>query len=150
MAGNKKPRKKYKRIVLVTNHTPLPITLGLSAEQKQDLRLPYHLALDAMKRGAGNDDEAHLLFTSLLTARELSKKFNADIQREVQEALDAVIAVKERGDKTGKWGVSGDQFRLISRGLVLMDDMQDAATRRDVRDALTAVWDAVGNVKRAA
>jgi hypothetical protein len=135
MAGNKKPRKAHKPKVLKAT----PIVFALAGEQKTDLRLPYHLALESLRGGAGNSDDAHTIFSSLLIARELAKHYQTEQRQAIAAGLDAIVDVKARGD-AGKWGVSGDQFKAISAALVLMDDMQDGATRRMVRDAIQTVW----------
>lgn len=139
MAANKKPRKAYK-----PKYRPgaLPIQYGLSREMKTDMRLPYHLSLDLFKRGLGTDDDAHQIVSALLVGHELAKLYSPQASQAMQEAIDAISAVKARGDQTGQWGVSGDQFRAISEALVLMDDMQEGASRREVRNALMAVWKA--------
>jgi len=132
MAASKKPRKKYK-----PRFAPaIPIVFGLASEKKTDLRLPYHLSLEALRTGHGTADDAHTILSSLLVARELAAKFNG---ADLNDALEAIAAVKERGD-AGRWGVSGDQFKAISAALVLFDEMQDASTRREVRGAIQKVW----------
>ena len=132
MGQSKKPRKAYRPKI----QPAIPIVFGLQSDKKTDLRLPYHLSLEALRTGHGTSDDAHTIFSALLVARELAHKFNG---ADLNDALDAIAAVKERGD-AGKWGVSGDQFKAISAALVLFDEMQDASTRREVREAIQKVW----------
>lgn len=117
----------------------IPIIFGLASEKKTDLRLPYHLSLEALRTGNGTADDAHTIFSSLLIGRELARLYQSETQQTVMSGIDAIAAVKERGDQ-GKWGVSGEQFKAISEALVLVDEMQDASTRREVRDAIKTVW----------
>jgi hypothetical protein len=131
-----KRNKKYKPKYLPGT---LPPIFGLSKERKTDLRLPYHISLDAIRMGQGTVDDAHTIVSALLVGAELAKLFQ-DAQKPIADAIDAIAAVKERGDKTGKWGVSGDQFQSISKALVMMDDMQDGARRREVMAAIRKVW----------
>lgn len=117
----------------------LPVVFALAPEKKTDLRLPYHLSLEALRNGKGGDDDSHTIFSSLLIGRELAKLYQDETQQTVLRGIEAITAVKERGNQ-GKWGVSGDQFKAISEALVLVDEMQDASTRREVRDAIKQVW----------
>lgn len=135
MAKSKKPRKAYKPMMTAA----IPIVFGLAKEKKTDLRLPYHLSLEALRSGHGCDDDAHTIVSALLIGRELSKLYQAEAQQTVLRGIEAITAVKHRGDN-GAWGVSGDQFRAISEALVLVDEMQDASTRREVRSAIQKVW----------
>lgn len=135
MPTNRKSRKAYKPKI----QPAIPIVFGLAADKKTDLRLPYHLSLEALRNGCGTDDDAHTIVSSLLICRELAKLFQAEAQQTIHRSIEAITAVKHRGDN-GKWGVSGDQFRAISEALVLVDEMQDASTRREVREAIKTVW----------
>lgn len=136
MARSKKPRKAYKQKV----HAALPIVFGLASEKKTDLRLPYHLSLEALRNGCGTDDDAHTIVSALLIGRELARLFSDEAQKVVMAGIGAITGVKHRGDECGKWGVSGEQFKAISSALVLVDEMQDASTRREVREAIKTVW----------
>lgn len=84
-------------------------------------------------------DDAHTIVSALLIGNELAKLFDG-AQQVISEGVDAIAAVKDRGDKTGKFGLSGDQFQAISKALVLVDDMQDGSRRREVLAAIRKVW----------
>lgn len=154
MAGNKKPRKKpsnirqaqqvvirrgSRRIVMTIPPEPkIPIIYGLNGEQKTELRLPYHISLDALRRGEGTEDDATTIFAALMTGKELAGIYT-EAMPEVLEAIQAIEAVKGRADAGGKWLLTGDQYKAISVGLVLLDDLQEVATRRQTRGAIRAV-----------
>lgn len=129
---NKKYRPKYLP-------GTLPVMFSLASEMKTDLRLPYHISLDLLRMGKGTSDDVYTILSALLVGKELSVLY-VDAQQPVLDAIDAIAAVKDRGDKSGKWGVSGDQFQAISKALVLVDDMQDGAKRREVLAAIRKVW----------
>lgn len=129
---NKKYRPKYLP-------GTLPVVFALAKEKKTDLQLPYHISLDALRMGNGTLDDTHTIISALLIGQELSRLFE-DAHQPLIDAIDAIAAVKERGDVTGKFGVSGDQFRAISAALVLVDDMQDKSMRREVLAAIRKVW----------
>ena len=136
MAGSKKPRKQY-RPKAVPN---IPIVFGLHSDLKTDLRLPYHISLENLRNGRGGESDATTLLASLMTARVLASKFE-DLTEMLDQALDDIAGIQERGKSGLGWGVSGEQFKSISAALNVFDDMQDACTRREVRDALQKVWD---------
>jgi hypothetical protein len=135
MPANKKPRKKYKpRPALLR-----PITYALPKEAMTNLQLPPHVILDAFMRGQGDEPGWHTLTCALNLGAVLSRAQPAEAQAVMSRALDAIVEVKKRGIETGNWGMSGDQYRDIGAALSLSNDMQEASTRREVRDALRIV-----------
>jgi len=58
---------------------------------------------------------------------------------DMEQALSAIRSVKERHQRTGKWGASGAEFFEMGRGLNHTDEMQKAATRREQLEALRIV-----------
>ena len=50
--------------------------------------------------------------------------------------------MKERNARTGKWGCSQPEFAAMGQGLNCTDEMQLQCTRRELRDALEAVYGA--------
>jgi hypothetical protein len=135
MPANKKPRKKYKpRPALLR-----PMIYGLPKEEMTNLQLPPHVTLDAFRRGQGDEPGLHTLIVAVNLGAVLSRAQPADVQSIMSRALDAIVEVKKRGETTGHWGLSGDQFRDIGVALSLSNDLQEASTRREVRAALHIV-----------
>lgn len=132
MPTNKKPRKPYRpRKALVR-----PMVYGIDTESRVNLQLTPHVVLEAFRTGAGDESGWHTLTGMLNVGAVLSRKHPEDVQAIMSRGLDAVVEVKERGLKTGAWGVSGDQFRALADALTLASDLQDTHTRREIRDAI--------------
>lgn len=139
MGVSKKPRKPYKRIVIRTAEISMPVVFGLRDEAKTDLQLLPLMVLDAFRCGCGSEEGAHTLAAAVNLGAVLARKESAEVQAEFDLALDAMHNVMERG-KGGKWGLSGDELRLIGQALTLSGDMQGQRTKREVRDAICATY----------
>ena len=139
MAGNKKPRKKYRRMVIYTTSNPLPITMGITAEMKTELQLPPHLILEAFKNGAGTEEGAHTLAAAVNLGAVMARTQPQEVRDVMEAALHAMHAVMRRG-QGNVWGMSGPEMTAIGEGLALANDMQDISTRRDLRNAIATVY----------
>ena len=135
MSKNTKPRKAYK-----PKYAAIPISIGLSAEMQTNLKLPPHMILDAFTHGRGDESGAHTLIAAVNLGAVLSRTQSTDAQAVMESGLVAVQSVKDRGERGGKWGVTGDEYKAIAAALVLSDDMQMISTRRDLREAVRAVY----------
>lgn len=135
MARNKKPRKAYRPRPALT----LPITYALPDSNRTDLQLPPHIILDGFVDGTGTESGCHTLIAAINVGAVLARTEDDETQGILSRALDAIQGVKDRGEDTGRWGMSGDQYRAIAGGLALTSDMQDRKTRREVRDAIDEV-----------
>lgn len=136
MANSQKPRKKYKPRPAI-----MPVTHGISDESKRTLKLIPHAELLKLAAGEGTEGSWHDLVSRLNFGYVLAERnnFGMDLKAPLKAALDAMVSIRERFDRVGKWGVSGDEQKLIGQALVYTDDMQDATTRREQRDCLRIV-----------
>jgi len=57
----------------------------------------------------------------------------------MEQSLKAIRSVKDRHDRTGKWGTTGEEFNIIGQALNLTDDMQMNTTRRQQEDSLNTL-----------
>lgn len=138
MSKSKKPRKAYRGPKYATG--ALPIKFGLSQEAKTNLRLPPHLILEAYKTGKGDEQGAHTLAACVNIGVVLARKQTQEAQQVMSAALEAMHKVMDRGNQTGKWGMSGDEMKAIGESLNLTDDMQDCVTREDMREVIKTVY----------
>lgn len=136
MAKNKRPRKPYVRRFFGD-----PITIGVDPEQKLHMKLIPHQELDRLRTGDGNEVSWNTIVCRLNIGGVMSVKqnFSEDPTPTIRAALNAMVALQERREKTGRYVATGDELRAIGEGLNLVDDMQDATTRREQRDALRIV-----------
>lgn len=136
MANSKKPRKQYQK-----KHVGLPITIRFSAENEQALQLVPHAELLKLKLGVGEEQTWRTLIARLNVGMVVSNMREIpDGAKCARTGMDALLAVRERHCKTGKWGVSGDELVAIGDALVLTDDLQTTSTRRVLRDAIRYVY----------
>ena len=133
MPTSKKPRKKYRQ---PREKIVRPIVFALKPEDRVNLQLAPHATLDAFKLGAGDESGWHTLAQAVNFGAVLSRAQPADVQAVMSRALDALVAVRLRFETSGQWGVSGDEYRSLGEALSLANDIQDASTRRELRDAL--------------
>lgn len=114
----------------------LPVTFALSTTMKNDLQLTPMGVLEAFREGTGNERAWHTLAAAVNLSAVLSRQQTRDVQVEIEVGMEALLSVYRRGDSTGKWGCSGDEYRALHLALILGADMQDVATRRDVAQAI--------------
>ncbi|WP_439684846.1 hypothetical protein MNJPNG_04895 [Cupriavidus oxalaticus] len=116
----------------------MPVTFALSTQMRTDLQLTPMGVLEAFREGTAGEREWHTLAAGINLAAVLSRTQPRDVQTEIEAGMEALLSVRKRGDSTGKWGCSGDEYRAIRLALILGSDMQDASSRRSVRDAIRA------------
>ena len=54
----------------------------------------------------------------------------------MEASLAAISLIKQRHERTGKWGTTGKEFNVIGQALNLTDDMQMNTTRRQQDQSL--------------
>jgi len=137
MPTSKKPRKRYRPRKLIPGY--LPMTFSLPKAAMTNLQLPPHTVLDAFRRGAGDEPGWHTLACAVNIGAVLARTQPNEAQAVMSAALDAIREVQRRGVESGRWGVSGDEFRAIGEALTLSNEIQDISTRREIRDAINVV-----------
>ena len=142
MAGNKKPRKKHR-----PSQSVLPIVYRFNQKAELTLKLVPHEELDALVKGDASERSFHTLAARLNLGATCVRWYwpeNKEANDLVNQSLDAITSVRDRAEKTGKWGVTGDEFRIIGEALNLADDTQEELTRKQIDKALTYVLEKAG------
>ena len=134
MPSNKKPRKKQVRRPLI-----LPMTIRHSAEADTELQLAPHAELMKLREGYGDEGSWHTLVCRLNVGLTVAWQNNLD-NNVMRKGLDAMINVRERHNKSGKWGVSGDDLREVGDALVATDNLQLSLTRKQLNKAIEYVY----------
>ncbi len=134
MPSNKKPRKKQVRKPLV-----LPMTIRHSAEADTALQLAPHAELMKLREGFGDEGSWHTLVCRLNVGLTVAWQNNLD-NNVMRKGLDAMINVRERHNKSGKWGLSGDDLREVGDALVATDNLQLSLTRKQLNKAIEYVY----------
>lgn len=137
----KKPGKKRRKVdplVAFLAGQPIPST------QRTDLDLTMLIPFDEMKAGRGTQDHWAMLASSANVAVMLAELgvLNQEMES-FKAAQDALIETRDRGEKTGKWGLSGQAMTLVSAVLELHQEQYRVATRRQVERAIKIVHERV-------
>ena len=134
MPSNKKPRKKK-----AERDISVPMTIRHCAESETALQLVPHTELMKMREGVGDEGSWHTITARLNIG--ITAAYDNDYPTEsFRSALDAIINVQERYKKTGRWGLSGQDYRDIGQGLVDTDTVQLSLTRKQFSKAVKYVF----------
>lgn len=136
MPGNKKPRKKMRRVWV-----GLPKVFRFGPREENLLMLVPHTELERFREGTADESTWHTITMRLDWGCFLSIDHfqNIEVNDKIRDALDAMVAIKERHQRLGKWGTTGDEFFKIGEALNLVDEMQKNTTRREQEDSLKAM-----------
>lgn len=129
-------------------HTTLPVTIRFAPRHETDLQLSPHATLDMFREGVAEENDWHLLALRLNWGRLLAERHMKEFADILAAAQEALRAVRERHGRTGRWGVSQPEFVAMGEGLNHTDTMQLKCTRRELRDALEAVYQANDAIKQ--
>jgi hypothetical protein len=139
MAGNKKPRKPgMRRVHSFTTRGALPIAFGINPDAARELKLMPHQELLELREGRGTLGNWDVVVSRINWASVLAGmvEFSFDPSPIINAGTDAMMAVHKRWKEKERFVFTGDELRAVGEAITLADDMQDATTRRQHRDAL--------------
>lgn len=110
---------------------------GLDVTQQNDLGVALRVSLEALRIGRGTEQEFHTLAAAvnvslILCERDVGAE-HIGIVYAVQEAL---MEIKARHARTGKWGFSGPEMQAINDAATLHEQQIASVPRVACRDAL--------------
>lgn len=123
-------------------HIKLPITIRFNAQDEQDLQRKPHQMLNGFRNGTADEGDWNAITLRLNWGKVLSVAHFPDSVPQAEAGLEAIRSIKARHERTGKWGISQPEYEVIDLALAHMDGMQLMCTRRELRDALEAVYTA--------
>lgn len=143
MQLNREQRRALKKAKPVkgAGHIQMPITMRFSAEDETKLMLEPVKGAERLRDGTADESDWHAVILRLNWGRLLNKANFTDGESLLAEAQDAMRAIKARGLQYGTWSASTPEFNTISTALTICNQMQTMCTRRELRDALQAVYD---------
>lgn len=153
MPKSKKPRKPGKsRVHTFTTQGTLPIIFRNDAEAERTLKVMPHLDLAEIREGRGAADAYWCVVNRLNWASTLASmvEFSFDPGPVLNAGQDAMLALYQRSKVTGKYVFKGEELKAVGEALTLADDMGDATTRRQHRDALVKLMNQYPEDKEAA
>ncbi|SDH10526.1 hypothetical protein SAMN05216466_107115 [Paraburkholderia phenazinium] len=147
MPASKKTRRKYDptRFVsrIVSSAEKRRDANPLTDDQQRDLGLVYHIAFEQMLRD-GDEESWYVLASSMNVALVLAERgYGEEFIPEVKAAMESLMAVKYRADRTGKWTFDESGIAAMRHAITLHDQQCALATRAEIKEALRAI------VKRA-
>ena len=107
MAANKKPRKRY---------VQKPAVLPAGLRKDIAFEMPGFQASEAM--GKGHFQEQHVY--DLLSNADMARRTAPDgheILPVAQAMVEAIAEIQARAQRTGTFGVNGDEMRLLREGI---------------------------------
>ncbi|SOE98880.1 hypothetical protein SAMN05446635_6873 [Burkholderia sp. OK233] len=116
--------------------------LPIARQVADDLALRVHLALDALRRGAGSTSDAQTLTQVMLLTGFLAESgFGSTTGEQISAAESAVSAVFDTGRETDEW-------RLDSAGFALFAEIASNYDRQLHSAPLWAITDASERLDR--
>ncbi len=119
----------------------LPKIFRHNKESDIALQLVPHQELEKFKTGEADEITWNTVCFRLNWGYVMSgDHFDSVEARELMEqSLKAIRSVKDRHERTSKWGTTGEEFNIIGQALNLTDDMQINTTRRQQEDSLNTL-----------
>lgn len=147
MAGTKKPRRKYDPTRwlarTVSRSESRRDANPLMDGQQRDLALCYHISFENMLK-RGNEEDWYVLASAMNVALVLAERgYGEEFIPEIKHAMEALMAVKYRADRTGQWAFDGAGIQAMRIAIDLHDQQCALANRGEIKAALKAI------VKRA-
>lgn len=117
-------------------------TVGSVPTAGVHLKLTNEAALDALLLGHGTGDHSHKLretFKMALALPRISKKLGADWLPELKAAKDAVYAMHDRGERTGRFLFTGPEIQVVKEGIAIHTQQIEECTVQQMERALDLV-----------
>jgi hypothetical protein len=132
-----KKRSKYRPKPVLA----LPKIFRHNKQAEVDLQFIPHMELEKFKTGDADEYTWNTVCFRLNWGYVMSgDHFDSVEARELMEkSLAAIKSVKDRHDRTSKWGTTGEEFNIIGQALNLTDEMQLNTTRRQQDESLNTL-----------
>ena len=129
MSAPKKPRKKYQRgKVLAGGHLPLHRRKTVVTETQ------VLMTLTGLKEGFFTDGMIVTLSMFLTACAALP--IRDDMERRLSEAMEATARIAVRHTNTGKWGMSGDEYKNLAGNVLYLLEIYKDSTLDQVASAM--------------
>lgn len=114
--------------------------MPLEDDQMRDLGIAYHVSLQAMLSGRGTEQTWSTLACVINIALLLSEAgIEPSAIQTIKLAQEALLRVRDRAGRSGKWAFDGEGIRIILAAVNLHDEQISRATRGQVTAALVEV-----------
>lgn len=118
------------------------MTIRQSAEADLLLKMIPHEDLERLRRGEADEYAVNTLVFRINWGYVMSGEVfdNPEVRAAMETGLKAIRSVKERADRLGRYGATGEEFFAIGEALNWTDSMQKASTRREQEQAMKSVF----------
>lgn len=123
-------------------HAQLPVNIRFGREDETQLQLSPLVMATTLIEGTADETTWHTLTLRVNWGRFLAKDHFPNAEQPMIDAQDAMGAIMDRHNRTGKWGASKPEYDKIYNALCICNEMQLKCTRRELRDALERVYNA--------
>lgn len=111
----------------------------ISNHDRFKLQFVPHDALERLRTGRYEEGDFDTLACRLNIGVLLCGIHAPEHKSASEAATRALISVRDRRDRTGKWGMAGLELQAIREGLDLMDQLENQLPRHVIFDAFTTV-----------
>lgn len=112
----------------------------LTQEQRDDLGLAVHLAIERLRVGRPIEGDWHTLAAAVNVSMVLCEKgVGREYLDDVLTAQDALLRVYDRHAKTGRWAFDGPAYTALTRAVEIHEAHAGAITRDSARAAMLEV-----------
>lgn len=143
MAGTKKPRRKYdptRWLARTVSRAECRRDANpLKDDQQRDLALCYHISFENMLK-RGNEEDWYVLAATMNVALVLAEQgYGEEFIPEIKDAMESLMAVKYRADRTGQWAFDGAGIQHMRVALELHDQQCALASRGEIKKVLKTI-----------
>ena len=141
MGSTKKPRKAYSPEKRAAGFTPMTIRNNEETERAL-IHIP-HVELCKYEMNMPTRESWHTIVARLNVGQILAYRHfkEREVEALCREALDCMVAVNERREKTGVDSITKAEAGVVGFALSFVDEMQRKTTRREFASAIERVYD---------
>jgi hypothetical protein len=139
MAGNKKPRKRYRPKPM----NPSAIADALAAhvpmaqDKQMDVLLCAHQSLEALRTGKGGEQDFGMLAVAMNMSLMLCEMgIGSEYLPLAVAGQEAAARCQARAKRLGKWGLDAEGLNALRDGLELHDQQVEMATQKQISRAV--------------
>lgn len=139
-------RSKYRPRVVLPDPVAYVVRgcrpLADQVEMKRNLLAKHHSALDELAHGRGNGEHVAVVINALNITEALTRvrpEFGADWLTEVNQALDAIFVMANRGNATGRFVFTGPELNAVNLAIEIHDQQLEVCSIIEMEQALRDV-----------
>lgn len=139
MANNKKPRKRRWQKDPSAMYRVMSMQQPFTQSEQIKLNLPVREALQSMRDGTGTDVHWNTLAAITNVCLLRGERIAPEVVDVAKDSQMAVLSIKARFDRTGKWGVSHDDLVQLEACIDLHEQLIELSTPGQILQAFRDV-----------